>query len=113
MVVLLSIFGIPLESSYNMAFPLFNTYFLIAIKLTVRARQMSASTFLSSIGSLFVKRGEKTVIEHLANELIAIDHLLGETAKVQETPIEKSIKQQVVFNKLLGDLHSFNQSKRR
>lgn len=53
--------------------------FLDALKLMCRQRQMQATTLLSAVGSLLVKKGQKTFVEEMTSSIEYINRLLGET----------------------------------
>ena len=55
----------------------FNLHFITAMKMQKRVLQMQSATFLGSVGCFFLKKGEKTIIEKLGQEIKQLDLLLG------------------------------------
>lgn len=50
----------------------FLTHFFCCLKKTLRERQMQSSTFISSIGTFFLKRGEQSIIEAIEKDILFI-----------------------------------------
>ena len=59
-------------------------HFMTVMKLITRASQMQSSLLLNTVGSLFVKPGQKTLIEELSEELVAIEDFFGAKTEPKE-----------------------------
>lgn len=102
MVIVLIMCGFDEERVYNMAFPLFQCYFLTALKVFTRTRQMHSSNLISTVGSLFVKKGEKTIIESMMEQIATLSVLIGDS-----TEEEVEAKAQFAKSKKKFDIESF------
>lgn len=71
-------FGFEPEKVFNMSFPYFYLSFTMSLKVSIRQRLISSSDFISSIGSFLVKKGEKTLVEDLAEQMLLIDEYIGD-----------------------------------
>lgn len=77
----------------------FTYHFLTGMKLITRSRILQSSVMISSLGSLFVKPDQKTIIEELNDELAEIDGLIGreeqaaEESKEPADPFDKLMRQ--------------------
>lgn len=70
----------------------FEMRFMDCLKLMRRQQQLQASTLLSAVGSLFVKKGEKTFFESIDDDIKSINIILGETGLPKQITIESEGK---------------------
>jgi len=79
----------------------FNYHFLTAMTLLKRAQQLQAATLMGTVGSFFVQKGQKTIIESLQDE---ISGLKGVVKTVEEIKEEKIKKGHQALNNILGGM---------
>ena len=83
--VLINIGFKPDHVYYRMGMAEFNLHFITAMKVIKRAQQMQSATFMGSIGSFFVKKGQKTIIETLGEEIKMFDLMVGGKKKAVDS----------------------------
>ena len=104
MALLLIGFGFePHKVYYEMGIAEFNYHFVTAIKLLRRAQQIQASTLIGTIGTFFVKSGEKTIIEMLQEDIEELAEIFVEKTPERDNKkiIEKGRK---ALNNLLSGM---------
>jgi len=70
----------------------FEVRFMDCLKLMRRQQQLQASTLLNTVGSLFVKKGEKTFFENIDSDIESINIMLGESGIPKQITIESKTK---------------------
>ena len=83
----------------------FMYHFYTCLKLLARERQLQSSMLISSVGTFFLKKGQKTILEELNEDMLALDEIFGIT-KTEEK--DKKVRAHNAFNKLLAGLTKLN-----
>jgi len=78
-----------------------NYHFLTVMVITRRTQQLQAATLMGTVGSFFVKEGEKTIIETLQED---IDNLKGVTKSIEEVRKERIKKGQQAINNIVSGM---------
>lgn len=76
--------------------------FFRAMKLLAQTQKASSSVLMGSIGSFFVKKGERTIIEHLNDQLCEIDSLF----QMESEEMGEFKKTESLINKLTSSFAS-------
>ena len=69
-------------------------WFLNAFSVISRSRQMQAGTLISSVGTFFLKEGQKSIIEEIGDEVAKIQKLFGYNGDTDVVQQQKNTIQQ-------------------
>ena len=85
---------------YEMGIAEVNYHFITAMTLLKRSQQMQASTLMGTVGSFFIGKGEKTIIEMLQEDISELKGITKTITEIKEEKIKKG--QQAVNNIFKG-----------